>query len=417
MKSTRRPQAGLVRVGLIFTALATALTSCAGAQSAHAIDARIDIRGLAAQQLVMRPVKVHDAEMKGMHSHSILVPAGWRFEGGVRWNPSCIDNFVTFSGRVTAPNTASVDFGPNLVCRYADDETLRFAGERLGGIGHDGLLIRAAPRRAGEAVLEVVLPRLRQSATKLVVLSADYHRAAEEAFAKTIRPLLAQQETMNASMRATGMRTDVWYHCERVRVRYVEDGKTWEEELHCTIAGFDTTMKLPTMQRTMGSWWLSDLRTMRAPQGELEEQLAALSCVARSLRPTPQWTTAIQGIQKRIAEIRRRGQLAILDTMRKAREDMRRTNEEISRSQLDSWRQDQAARDRVFTAMNNSVRGVDDYRTQDGDTIAVESHYAHVFRSGDGSVIATNDPVYDPNTDGALEHRDWTKLERVDYFR
>ena len=67
--------------------------------------------------------------------------------------------------------------------------------------------------------------------------------------------------------------------------------------------------------------------------------------------------------------------------------------------------------------MCNSIRSVEDYKTQDGDTISIDNSYDRVFRTVDGRVIATSDPSYDPNQDASVNHLDWSQLERIDYFR
>ncbi|MCB9882660.1 MAG: hypothetical protein H6832_12515 [Planctomycetes bacterium] len=368
-------------------------------------------------RIVLKPIQIHDAEMNDMLSHTLLLPEAWKFEGGVRWNTKCIDNFVTFSGRVTAPSGATVDFFPTTVCRYADARTMQFAGDRFGMTAHDGFLIAPAPKRPGDAVLQIVLPRLRPRATNVTILDAAYHKEAEQAFAQTIRPLVEQQQNINNMTRAQGIKCDLWYHCDRVRVRYDEGGATFEEEFLCTTAGFESSFRAPQMQMQSGTWWLSDVRSMRAAVGKLDAQLPELSCAARSLRPTPKWSLEIKRIQRKVIEIKRRGQLEILEMLRKSREEISRIHQEISDIQMKSWRKDQADRDRVFTAMCNSIRSVEDYKTQDGDTVSIDNSYDRVFRTVDGRVIATNDPSYDPNQDTTVNHLDWSQLERIDYFR
>ncbi|MCA8969790.1 MAG: hypothetical protein KDC95_08410 [Planctomycetes bacterium] len=368
-------------------------------------------------RIVLKPTQIHDAEMNGMLSHTLLLPKGWTFDGGVRWNTKCVDNFVTFSGRIAAPSGASVDFFPTTVCRYADARTMQFAGERYGMTAHDGFLIAPAPKRPGDAVVQIVLPRLRPRATNITVLSATYHKEAEQAFAKTIRPLIEQQQNLNAMTQAQGMKCDLWYHCDRVRVRYVEGGATFEEEFLCTTAGFESRFRAPQIEMQSGTWWLSDVRSMRATAGKLDAQLPKLSCAARSLRPTPKWSLEIKRIQRQVMEIKRRGQLRTIEMLRKSREEISRIHKEVSDIQMKGWRQDQADRDRVFTAMCNSIRSVEDYKTQDGDTISIDNSYDRVFRTVDGRVIATSDPSYDPNQDASVNHLDWSQLERIDYFR
>lgn len=69
--------------------------------------------------LVLERKEVLNPGMGNVASHTLLVPKGWQFQGGVQWTPT-VDNFVNFVASVQGPDRESLHFDWNRTFRVLE---------------------------------------------------------------------------------------------------------------------------------------------------------------------------------------------------------------------------------------------------------------------------------------------------------
>ena len=71
-----------------------------------------------------------------------------------------------------------------------------------------------------------------------------------------------------------------------------------------------------------------------------------------------------------------------------------------------------AIRDETQRKVINSIRGTEDYVVPGGSTsVQLPNDYRSVYTNGNGEYLLTNDALYDPNTDPALNSQQWTGMQ------
>lgn len=276
-----------------------------------------------------------------------------------------------------------------------------------GSAKPDGSFARKPPRGPGEAAVEVILRQLRPNATGFrVVDSARLHdveekvRAVHEAqlrmmdsswfnrcgrTAAPCSPMLRPGSSPNARGSAGGR--------QRVgRGSALHDAR---HAAHGSVTSND-------IRSENGYWLLSDVRTARAPAGQLEDRVPTLLMLAGSLRETPRWSAALSELKLRLAEAKTRSMRIRFEEIRKrgeilancARRTVRHPDEDLARSAG-------VEQDRVHKATIDSIRGARDFRAADGEVHTVTNLYDRAFVNPNGNIIITNDPNL-PSAGGRL---------------
>ena len=59
------------------------------------------------------------------------------------------------------------------------------------------------------------------------------------------------------------------------------------------------------------------------------------------------------------------------------------------------------------------IRGTEDYAAPgSNEYVQLPNNYDHVYTNGNGEYLLTNDSLYNPNTDAAINNRTWETHER-----
>ena len=71
-----------------------------------------------------------------------------------------------------------------------------------------------------------------------------------------------------------------------------------------------------------------------------------------------------------------------------------------------------AIKDATHAKVINSIHGTEDYVVPGGTaSVQLPNDYQRVYTNGNGEYLLTNDVLYDPNTDSALNGNQWTGME------
>lgn len=369
-------------------------------------------------QLASREVR--DAESGNVVSHTVLLPRGWEVRGGPQWrlNPS---SFVNFVAEIRGTADESVTFVAEHAFHYSGTQSQfgrQDSPDEAWSPG--GEAKHRPPQNPGDVATTVLLPFLRPGATDVQLVDAGQRPDLEQVTREALKVQLDGMEALAAQVRRNTnveAQSNPWFACERSRVCYREGGREWEEEVQCTLIGQHYSSQAVGIMTASGFWTVHQIRTFRAPAGQLDARLPLLTIVADSVRETPRWSLAVAELRLELSKGRTR-ELAN-QTAAMAAEIGRRVGamSRLGDEQMASWKRQQDSIDRCYKANLQALGEVQDFRAADGDVHTVTNHYDRAFRDRNDNLILTNDPNYRPAGDPMVNRVEWEEMQRIDPFR
>ena len=341
-------------------------------------------RPLPAGTLRVQPAQIIDRHgfEKPLVAATILVPLGWKGEGGVEWNPldQCGGEGYRFNWKATAPD------GVGAVSVLPAE---RWSSSNFPVPQNNCL---SSPASGVRAYLEWFVQRSRPGARVL-----DFRP----------RPDLAAPYQQLAQLPATpGMRT--WVEGGELLIGYQVGGRSVREAIasvtafiHTRLQGLGAGQDLELLQGQAFTGF-----AMRAPEGQLDFKMA--DAIRQSLRAAPDWNARIRrSADERNRVVMESNRRIAEDNLRGARERseiIARTGQEINDIQLGTWQAQNESSDRAQRERVESIRGVETYNDpQGGGTVQLSNLYQHAWRLRDGSYLLTNDVNLDPSRDLGIQ--------------
>lgn len=354
---------------------------------------------------------------------SVLVPRGWKHEGGIVWKSlqECRGEMVSSTWRVTSPDGA-IRFQtlPLHAWGWSSEPMMLQQMQMMrqqGGCEVGGVI------DAAQYMREVYVPRELQGATITDV------RGNETA----TRELQDQASRNMATLRQYSGGGQVNVSADAAIARLTWDDGT---EGIALVSVFNVITDMPNqftgaVQRITNSN-ASERSYIRFPAGRRAEAEALLANLKSSYRTNPQWKEAIEGYFVRMrqqqdamhhqrmqaiadataADARAHaGRLA--DIERQGDANTARFNQRMASmdTSMRSWEAQQSSQDRMHTAFVQSIREVETWQGGDG-TVELSSGYGQAWSRGDGSYILSNSPSFDPRA--ALQDQTWQELKRAE---
>ncbi len=159
-----------------------------------------------------------------------------------------------------------------------------------------------------------------------------------------------------------------------------------------TLAGLTTTLWQPEL-----------LYVVYAAPGRLDDEAPLLNTLALSYIVNPDWVAVVNQVEALRIEGTAREQELLDDLV----ETLRETNDAIFDYTAESFRDRQAANDRVFQNMTEAIRGTETYADPGVGNIELPGGFAEVWATGTGDWILSNDALYDPNIGSSV---DWKRI-------
>ena len=354
---------------------------------------------------------------------SVLLPRGWRHEGGIVWKglQECRSETVSARWGVSSPDGA-IRFQSLPIHGWgwtSDPMMLQHmqAMQQQGGCEVGG------PIDATQYMREVFAARELQGATIVEV------RANEAA----TRELQDQASRNMATLRqySGGGQVNVQSDAVVARLRW-DDGT----EGIALVSVFNVITDMPNqftgqVQRVTNSN-ASERSYIRFPAERRAEAEALLANLKSSYRTNPQWKEAIEGyfvrmrqqqdaihhqrmaaIAEQTAANARAHASRMADIQRQGEANTARFNQRMADmdTSMRSWETQQSSQDRMHTAFVQTIREVETWQGGDG-TVELSSGYGQAWSRGDGSYILSNSPSFDPRT--VLQDQQWQELKRAD---
>lgn len=149
---------------------------------------------------------------------------------------------------------------------------------------------------------------------------------------------------------------------------------------------------------------------IRFPAARKEEAIRIFGTVLSSHRVNPVWQKAKDDFVMRLSSIEHKGNM---DRIRLAGEQAAayaKSADAASEARMRSWENQNAASDRIQHRFIQTIREVETWKTTDGNPVELSAGYHHAWSRPDGSYILTNNSLFDP----AVEfQQNWTRMEKA----
>ena len=348
------------------------------------------------QQMVFKRVTLTDPGMGNMPSHTILVPQGWRAEGGAWWPPQQFSGHMPSQEvKLVSPEGVEVVIGPEMsLIDYRPRQGAMQQRPPNGSVSERGLPNLHMPNTLDEwktFYAQASETAQRPGVTNFQVVdcieipgpTAELRRSAQQSLAQTTPDANDGSITGSADGRAL-----------LVTATYQLNGRAMEE------ASVFATTYLANHFNFMATdkyyWTVTHHITFRGPSDAPDAtlQLAALS--AQSLRPTLQWARMRA---EHMAKINRMN----IDTQEAIAAINAETQRYVSDLRQRSYDSRMASNERLNDKTINALTDREDYVVPGtNDYVNLPSGYDHAHYGDDGTIILTNDINYDPNADANL---------------
>ncbi len=341
------------------------------------------------QSLRFRTEVCIDRSGTGAEAFRMLVPAGWKFDGGITWildNPGMPATAWLRAGNASAPEELEVF--PNQSFFWTDNpmnQQMFPPGSRYFGAEVH------VPVGPVQALKSIVLRRFRPSARNLAVVHEEH------------LPELAA--SLGVSSRAPGMSADGG----KLRVTYMRQGVAVDEEFYALVESFKIPIQSMFGHFTNNFWTVSYIFSVKAPLGKLDSLGALFRTMGTSIRVNPLWmNTYVQVvnflIQNQMQKIRSASELSRI---------ISQTHREISDDMMRSWEERQGVYDRLSERFSQNIRSVDEYYDPVSErSVELPAGYQNAWVNGLGEYVIAEQEDYNPNIGS---NQNWQRMERRDH--
>lgn len=240
--------------------------------------------------------------------------------------------------------------------------------------GHD---VVQCPRKATDFFEQRVLPRLRpelRGRGVTVIEKQDYPKLSEA---------LSKMAPQVAGSRTAG-------RVASIRAEYTDPRSG--QVMHEDLAG---VLWISDRLDFAATTWVSDrVFAYRAPKGALGKHADLVACMAGSIRVDAAWMRRAF----RAMGLLFTSELETSEAVAKQTGILAQSARDTARIISETYQNRQASRDRGNQAWADAIRGTASYQTPHEDyPVSLPGGYDHVWTSGKGEYILSNDPLFNPN--------------------
>lgn len=327
-----------------------------------------------------------DRQGIGIEAFRMIIPADWKFEGGIQWildNPA-MPAVAAF--KVTnSKGSEELEIFPNLMFFWTNNQML--LSTFPVGAKYFGAEVRP-PANPIEFLQNILIPRFRGNAANMRVVET-----------KPL-PEMAQQLSKMQSQPGVSVSADGG----KVKIEYQRDGKWMEEEIYTVIESF--TFQIQSMYGVIyNTNWAGDyIFSFKAEKGKLDASSKIFQTMVTSFQLNPQWFNKYSQlteylIQNQIQQIRQIGEISKI---------VSQTNNEISDMIMSSYQERQAVYDRLSQDFSQTIRGVENYYDPvNQKTVELPNGYNTGWVNGLGEYVLTDSYSFDPNIGS---NQTWQKM-------
>lgn len=393
--------------------LVCAMTSCAAAdqprdastESAIAELERSDPAQVSASSdhdyLLLERVRFLDTQGfdQPVEAFSLLVPKGWKSEGGAKWKSvsECRGELLTQWVSLTAPDGAiSIRSLPARSFNWASDPMMYQAlqaGAQAGGcemsqpFTADQYLQHLATTELGGANITEVKPN-----NEMIQMLSKFDQQANS---------ISQQYGNNQQQSSSAIIGKLKW----------PDGSQGSALINVTNVQSYQQDYMTGGTTGFSSTSVSYQVILKHAPGRKDEAERIFTTVISSYRQDPQWQKATSDFITQLGNIEHQGRM---DRIRWMGEQARANAQEQSRridQQMRSWERSQASDDKQHKSFVQAIREVETWSDANGK-VELSSGYDQAWSRGDGSYILSNSPGFDPSS--VFQDQNWREMKRAD---
>ncbi|MBW2147365.1 MAG: hypothetical protein JRG73_06675 [Deltaproteobacteria bacterium] len=318
-----------------------------------------------------------DQQGIGMEAFSMLIPADWRFQGGIQWRMDNPAMPAVGAFRVTSPvGTEELELLPSQMFFWTNNPMI-LSNFPIGS-RYFGAEVRPPAESLNDLFTGILIPRFRGNEMDLRV-----HK---------VKPLPDLARQLRAGRQAAPEGTSQ-SDAGKVRIEYRKNTRRIEEEMFAVIEA--NAFSIPSMMgRIINVNWMADyLFSFKAEKGKLDAHAKTFQTMLNSFKIHPQWFNKYT----QLTEYLIRAQIQQIQNIGQVSRIISQTSNEISDMIMDSYQQRQAVYDRISTNFSRAIRGVDAYTDPNSGTVELPGGYTHAWTNNLGEYVLSDDPNFDPN--------------------
>lgn len=357
--------------------------------------------------LVMVEHHVTDPGLDDMVASTILVPEGWKVEGGItRPAPAFYSNPILADVTVKAPDGRAAHFFPSLSFEWNPNQQAQpFAPTMDGNFWHP------VPESVGQWLLGLSQANPDPEVSELRLVAEEDVPELTRMLRERAAPYFRQVQQMNQTGAGVGVHQTFDTQATKVVFRYKEAGKALEETFLVTWQLGVTRVQ---GRVSTARWQIVMMRSMRGPVGTDYLNDPALAAIFASVHTNPKWDAAMRDYWTKLAEIRHRGQVRRRRDAAAAHQKRMQTLNETTEIIARGWKSRSEASDRMQEKTVDAIHERTPYTTPAGKTVKLPSFYRNVYTDGNGRYLLHNDDLHHPNRDPAFNDHDWQRIEPTD---
>lgn len=328
---------------------------------------------------------------------SILVPDGWKVEGGIRWKSinECRADIVSPEYTITSPDGA-IQFSafPSQSFNFSDDEMM-LESFKIGA-QHGGCQV-SEPFEASQYLQKLANGKL---GAKVTNIRTD--QATEDKINK-------MNEANNAGMQQSGLQT-------RMETTVVFGNLAWNDGTKgLSQVGVTNIITDKPNMIDGGSVRFSTTSAfhqivIRYKADREAEALKVFGTITTSARTNPIWLQAKSDFLTRLGNIEHAGRMERIRLMGEQSKAYAKQQSDAADERMRNWEKQQNSSDASQRRFIQTIREVETWKDSSGDPVELNAGYKYGWSKPDGTYILTDNSNFDP----AVEfQQNWERMQKV----
>ncbi|MFK7894456.1 MAG: hypothetical protein AB8G23_01400 [Myxococcota bacterium] len=360
--------------------------------------------------IVFREETLTDPGMNNTVVSTVLVPEGWKTEGGAIRPGSTLFNMpVLIDYLIESPDGRSMHFFPSLSFEFNTQQN-QFGGpapKKLQPL-QSGNFYYPLPESPGAWMVDLASLNPAEGVTDLNLVSEEDMPEITSALRQQNAQRYQMTEQMNQTTASMGFGSEFDTQATKVVLEYKKDGRVIEETVVMTWL---YEVMINQGQVTGGSWNVLSMQSMGGPKGTNYLEDPALNAIYQSVRMNPKWTAEMNKYWMELARIKHKGNMAAIKSAGKISQIQAESSAAVSDIIMKGWTDRNASSDRIQAKTVDAIQEQTVYNTPSGEEVKLPSFYENVYTDGNGRYLLHNDAMYEPNRDPAVNGQDWERIE------
>jgi hypothetical protein len=349
--------------------------------------------------VVLKRLRVLD-EMgfdKPVEAMSVLVPSGWKAQGGVKWNSigGCRGEIVVWQISVASPD-GQIEYMafPVRTFVYSQDQMMQqvyLTAARQGGCQV------SAPFNAAQ-----YLQLLARDGLKATVSSIRQ----DESLQAMLNKMNADSNEISRQY-GTNMSTSSSMIYGTLNW---SDGKKGLAQIGVMMTASPSRNMYTGAPDGFASTTVFHQVVVRYPPEREAEALRLFATINTSYRMNPIWKNAKDNFLTQLGNAEHAGRMERLRLMGEQSRAYAKAQSEASDARMRDWERNQSSSDASQRRFIQTIREVETWKDGDGNSVELGSGYKYGWSKPDGSYILTNNSLFNP----AVElQQNWVKMQKA----